>query len=625
MFPRSLTIKNFRSFRGAQVFNFPEQPGLYFMRGDNRVDDRLGGNGAGKSTVWDALHWVCFNRTAEGLKAGQVCNWSTSKGVEVSLSYDYGAGTDLIDVRRTWGPISWTLSMYEDDLGQIGGTTDLTKAEQNPFLADLGLTELLFQNVVMMAQGEPMFLDLKKDAQAELFGRVLGLDKWLEYSARASKMATGVDNECRRLESEVARLQGRLDVGHDYSRDIQEFEHRRKARIDELAASHDFINSGIVADKAKIAELEKELDAQEILLREDRGLMESRKLNADTAERVIKQMGVALAEHVAELRQLEKQIRTMAEDEVCPTCGLDVNKHPDAHRMIDDLKTKAEALAAEVRKGTNAVDAATKEKERAATLLQRAEDQYNDTRRGIDQIDANLRNLRMSVNKDNKRLDDIEEDIDRLEREANPYKDKQAELHDRQKATQEELRQAQRMLDAFNERHGLLSHWVRGFKELRLQQIAEALTEFEIEANSALDELGLGGWELRFDVDRETGSGSIQRGFTVTVRSPENAEYVPWASWSGGERQRLRIAAQMGLSNLIRSRMGVALPLEIWDEPSRGLSPEGIQDLLRCLERRARVEGRIIYIVDHTAHAFGGFAGTTVIVKDAQGSRIEQT
>jgi DNA repair exonuclease SbcCD ATPase subunit len=137
--------------------------------------------------------------------------------------------------------------------------------------------------------------------------------------------------------------------------------------------------------------------------------------------------------------------------------------------------------------------------------------------------------------------------------------------------------------------------------------------------------LGLIEWELGFQVDRETAKGTLQRGFNVAVLSPHNTKAVPWEAWSGGEGQRLRLAANMGLADLIRSRTGTTLNLEVWDEPTQGLSPRGVADLLESLAQRARNEGRQIWIVDHRSYDFGGFAGTATIVKSQSGSRIRQS
>jgi len=170
----------------------------------------------------------------------------------------------------------------------------------------------------------------------------------------------------------------------------------------------------------------------------------------------------------------------------------------------------------------------------------------------------------------------------------------------------------------------MLKMWSRNFKEIRLQLISEALDQLEIEANNEIMALGLVNWELQFDVDRETKSGNLSRGFTVNVLSPHNDEPVPWESWSGGEAQRLRIGAQAGLSNLIRDRTGADIPLEIWDEPTQGLSKEGVLDLMDCLAARARREDRQVWVVDHSELGYGGFDGIATIVKTDQGSHIVQ-
>jgi DNA repair exonuclease SbcCD ATPase subunit len=212
-----------------------------------------------------------------------------------------------------------------------------------------------------------------------------------------------------------------------------------------------------------------------------------------------------------------------------------------------------------------------------------------------------------------------------VEAEKNPFTGMLESGQERLQITKNKLRGVQDQLDRSHERHALYSFWVRGFKEVRLQLIAEALEQLEIEANSELMELGLIDWELRFDVDSETKKGTLSRGFSVSVLSPHNDERVPWEAWSGGESQRLRIGAQCGLANLIRDRTGCDLPLEVWDEPTEGLSEEGITDLMNALKERAIREGRTIWVVDHRSLGYGGFDGTVTVVKDDKGSRIIQS
>lgn len=611
----SLRLTNYGSFKEPTEFKFPEQPGLYFMRGDNRVDTRLGGNGAGKSTLWNALYWLTYGKTPDGRKAGDIANWDAGKGSKVELHYRYTEDNDVF-VERTWGPISWTMTLCEE---QMHGTTeDLTKADTNTYLSDIGATALVFQQSVLMAQGEQMFLDMKAEAQASLFGGVLGLDKWLDYSNKAAKMARGADDVCRRLEADLAKLEGRLEEARDYGPEIATFESKRKARRDALNAEFDTVNATLGKETSRLKAARADLATHDTSLANWIKERDDLRQRRDT-------LRTSLDDVKTEATRLERSIQELLDildsKEPCPTCGSSLSdNHQHAKRMAD----KADGYEKEVKDLTRMKKDLQAKVGEVDALLAKAEEAVAVRQDELDKLDREERGCLNEIDRCNRSLDSIEQDLDRLAAETNPFKAMQEEATQRAKTHRAAFLQARTALDRANEKYSLYSLWIRGFKEVRLQLIAEALSELELEVNSSLAELGLDGWELRFDVDRETKGGSTQRGFAVTVLGPSNPKPVPWASWSGGEQQRLRLAANMGLANLIRTRMGITFPLEVWDEPTKGLSPQGVQDLLACLERRAQVEQRQIWIIDHTSHHFGGFAGTATIIKEATGSRIEQ-
>lgn len=619
---KSLTLTNYGSFVGPVTFKFPQHPGLYFMKGDNRVDERLGGNGAGKSTLWNALYWLTYGKTPDGRKAGDISNWSRGKGTEVEFQYG-NPGGDEVWVKRTWGPISWKMWYLEDEFHTT--EHDLAKSEANPYLDDVKASPQVFQQSVMMAQGEPMFLDLKSEAQAALFGAVLGLDRWLDYSAKASKLATAKDNECRRLESSLAKLQGQHLETRDYSAEVRAFEEKRHEKLSALGTEFDFANSGAVKDKHNLKLLIEDIKAEDEALAPIKSRRDNCKQSLDDIDLERGKLNKQRAELVREREHLEQLCQRVLDDLPCPTCGMSLADHHAPDQFSRDLEVKVRALIKEAQVCVDKLEDLDKFERDMERTWNKECDLYDKALAHIEDLEAEERRLRNEIDRTNRHMDHLENQLDALEKEPNPFRGMQEEALERARSLDNAISRAQWDLDRANEEYSLYSLWIRGFKEVRLQQIAEALTELEVEVNSSLAELGLYGWELHFDVDRETKSGNVQRGFAVTVLSPANTKPVPWDSWSGGEQQRLRIAGNMGLSNLIRTRMGVSFPLEVWDEPTKGLSPQGVQDLLACLERRARVEGRQIWVIDHTMHNFGGFAGTATIIKDKAGSRIEQS
>lgn len=631
MTPLALRITNFRSFKETATFTFPEQPGLYAMLGVNEVEPRLDANGSGKTTLWEALCWCVYDKVSTGLRAGDVNNWEAGKGTRVE--FDFQVDTDdlsiLYTLTRTWGPISFTLRA-RDMLGNAGDfddTHDLAKSSNAPIMDLLRLEFAPFLQSVLMAQSQPMFLDLKHDQQASLFSEVMGLERWLEYSATASRKASEQDAVTRALERDMAQLLGQREAlsRQDHGDAARDWEAERTRRAAKLVELHEANMDKRDKVKAELDELqEAETNARAAFSVAQRKAEEpSHELRRVESEH--KGHEAWLASQTREVEALDAEVEHLTDKRTtdCPTCG---------HKMTRDEALSA--ITAARKKAVKAQGALLETKramghlaERIRLLRRDVDDLVNAEREARDAMDdATLKtsNARRELQFLDRELDDIEDKAERLAFEKNPYQRLQDDAEHAAEQLAEQIARTQRRLDDSMHRHSLLSYWVRGFKEVRLQLIAEALTELEVEVNSCVTALGLVGWELKFQVDREGKGGNVQRGFSVLVKSPLSKALVPWRAWSGGEAQRLRLAGNMGLADLIRSRTGATLGLEVWDEPTQGLSAQGVDDLLECLAQRARTEGRQIWLVDHRAHTFGGFAGTATVVKTPVGSVVRQ-
>ena len=63
-------------------------PGLSFMWGRNEVEPTLETNGAGKSTIWNALTWCLFGKTVDGLRGPDVVPWENGGRPLVTVQVD---------------------------------------------------------------------------------------------------------------------------------------------------------------------------------------------------------------------------------------------------------------------------------------------------------------------------------------------------------------------------------------------------------------------------------------------------------------------------------------------------------------------------------------------------------
>lgn len=613
---KALTLERFGGFIQKQCFQFPDKPGLYFLQGRNDMMPRLGSNGAGKTTLWKALFWLWFGKTPDGLKAGDVCSWGAAKGTRVSLDY---VGNDGLNktVTRTWAPNSWVLTVE-------GVTTDLAKGQATDLMADIGADFAPCLHSVLIAQEGVPFLDLKSEAQATLFSDVLELNAWVGYSERAGREASAIDRRVRDLETQQARLQGQLTAQEDFAPRYQAFENERRSRSERIEMQYGRLlqeEAKALDDVKRHAADVKRLKALEDELRVDVARQRDATDNARRAHEDALETERQLRWH---LQANEKDMSTLETHETCPLCRVKLVAAADPASTIKVIEAESVELERDLKKAEGSTNAAQDFLTECKKDADELEALYRETQRMLTEISAKLAAATRNAGNIAKDLDDLEDDLDAVAAEKNPYQDVHQKTSRESARIQSELAQVQQSLRELNERLSVCTYWVRGFKDVRLQLIADALAELEIETNSAALELGLVGWELRFAIDRETRTGSIQRGFTCHVISPGNEKPVPWASWSGGERQRLRNAGEMGLSNLIRTRMGVGINLEVWDEPSRGLSPAGVKDLLDTLAKRAELEQRQIWVVDHTSHTYGGFSGGALVVKTEDGASVIQ-
>jgi len=566
MILRSLYLRNFRSFRGEQTFDFPSRPGLYFMYGDNQAEPRLEGNGAGKSTVWEALAWLFFEKTSKGLKAGTICNWDVTKGTEVELTYEVEQPAWMqYTVRRTWGPNSWTMN------DGMGGFWDLAKDETNLLREHVRLDFAPFLSSILMAQGKEMFLDLKAEPKAALFAEVMQLDRWLEYSDRALAAARGADRSIAGINEALAADRGRLDAlrASLLRDDTAEWEEERMMRLFSIEKEYE----GLLGRQRHLVQRALDLEAKAARAREAH------------KEEII---STAAAEA---LRDIAKAAEARRGNKRCPTCNGPISDHLDGAIAV--------TRAAEVRLKDSLLDVAD------------AQAELSSCNRDIASID--------------KTLDMLEGRSEEAEKESNPHQDRKAHTERQVGLLEVSIEGLSDDAESHAADQSLATSWARWFKDIRLGLISEALEQLELEVNSCVTRLGLCDWQLLFDVDKETAKGTLTRGFTVSVVGPKNPKPVPWEAWSGGESQRLRLAANMGLANLIRSRTGTSLNLEVWDEPTQWMSAQGVQDLLQALEQRAREEQRQIWVVDHRTLGYAGFTGAVRVVKTGDGSRFDLT
>ena len=599
---QAVQLEHFRSFVKPSTIQFDDPPGLKLISGRNEVEPRLGANGAGKSSLWDAVCWGLYGTSIKGLRTSDLVSgpshWDRSIGpvgaarqieVWVKLEIDGEAKT----IHRTGPP------------GRL--LIDDQPAEQIDVDRLVGLSRSRFLNSVVFGQAQPLFVDLPIPARGDLLDEVLDLELWMRAADRTQFFVKAEDGKLAKLRLELARQQGRLESVPDIAelaRQGREWDDARDARLGALQARLE----GVEAERAALP-VPRETEAATLATK----LANARDRHRRQVERsgTYQRRAAVLRSEMAKLRESVEFFNT---NEVCPVCAQPMSRQFIGRHLME-ISTE-EAAKIEELEGLNGHIRTSHERE--AALLRAVDAAQGEMMLAEGERRAN------EVNQKAKEAEaqDLQRQISRCRAEVNPYDGMRMQSEELKTLLELDIAQKQDAEAALVSRLADLNYWRNGFRKVRLFCLENVLAELSVATRNSLMALGLIDWRIAFKTATETRSGTVKLGVQVDVQPPQRSA-GRFDVLSGGEGQRARLAGSLGLASLVQRWAGVQWRLEVWDEPTAWLSEEGVANLLDALAERAQVSGKAIYVVDHRALMHGSFDKVMTIVKDATGSFVE--
>ncbi len=591
---KALTIENFKSYKAPITIEFPCKPGLRLLTGRNDVTPRLGANGAGKTSLFDALCFLLFGVSARGVRASELVTWGEKRS---TVKGEFLIDDTTISIERTSNPNRILINDRASEQADVERLFNRTR--------------LRFMHSEVFGQKTNLFADLSVPERGALLDEVLDLTLWLRLSERANVKHAEQEKILVNVERDLAAFNARLSVLEDLDSlktQAISFEEERGRKLDELIQ--------------RLAETEAALTtAQAAEWDYDKALLD---VPADeVTQHMLNEAQILCANNTSMRAQLLKELQTLQKSHdfytnnvTCPTCGQAITEQLRSRHARTAVK-EIEEIETEITANRTAED---KLKTQAATLQQK----FQESRRLREtQIQERAR-LTAEVSAHTRALQTLEAEIDKVGSQTNnPFL---AEIEKREAEAGETKKQIQHKLANKRQAQGLAlqyDYWRQAFKRVRLFLVKRILLELEVETANAINALGLIGWSVKYTTEIENKSGTIKPGIHIQVQSPSGEG--SWESWSGGEEQRLRICIALGIGALIQRMSGIAFGFEVWDEPSSWLSSEGVEDLMACLKSRAEMMNKAIWSIDHRGPVFSGFSEEWTVVKSDQGSRIEIT
>ena len=537
----SIELAAFKSFSVPQLITFDAEQGLNFLGGLNRINPRMGANGAGKSSLWDAMFWCFYGYSIRGDRASDLTTRTAKRpAVEVTITVDGVRHA----IKRVGNPERLTI--------------DANPAAQQEVDSLLRLTRAQFGQAVLFGQSATFFLDLTIQQRGALLEETLDLSVWQRASDIAGKNCEIIQTAIAKSQRKLAYEAGRLDSlpnRKDLEQAIADAETQRQQKFEQslatLTVMEDTLADANQALKLSIAAHQKLKDSKHLESAMKETELISHKAGKDLAG----------AQAVITMRKNEINALDIKATGKCPTCFQTIDQTA-AKARAHDLECANIDMGLQLADLTDKVHQADAAYKRIRMLHQAHQSVINDAQ---SVVYGHKTSMEIASNNIITQCTTVELLIELAEQPSETQL--MLQQHDATLANiKAEIATTETELTANQQTLELASYWHKAFKKVRLFVIARLMAQLEAETANAASLLGLDGWRIQFVVESENKSGGLKQGVQVIVSNTDGSAAA--SLWSGGENQRIRLAVEMGLSSLIQRLSGVQYGFEVWDEPS---------------------------------------------------------
>lgn len=578
------------------LFAFRDRAEVAFKRGectvifgDNRTDRGSLNNGSGKSTLFEAISLALTGdllpRDTPITRDKAINRERDEAWVTMSLANDVLHQTMEIQ-RRFYRKRSAKATLFENDREN----TQLTSVAEvdKRVLELLGLSrEDLLRYYIISQDRQYNFLTAPDTTKKEILNRITNADMLQPVLDAIKADHKAADERVAEYETKILTLDTRRETLEENLRELKA-NNTAEANIAGLVGLLEgYINDSLALDK-EAKEIRKEFEAEKA----KRSDFEQR---LEAAPNFEKDINAAEAKITSLKTERKKNRRAAADLELalegaieCPKCGeqflpnSELNLTPAQIRRIidqrerDDIKFVTDIQQAE--KALEELEAKQRDYEQLASELTRV-------KRSMVAIRERAERLKRQMDEIDRRKADLEKRIEDAKRAVdNDASVKTAEA--KIKAVKAEIKTAKAELADFRYLTESLAFWdfhmgKNGFTTYLANKAIDALTG---SANRFLEIMDMD-FRLHITPFQTLKNGDARDKMEVFISS-NGISTNGYATYSGGERQRVGIAALLGVQRLLNmSTDGRGLDMLLLDESLSGVDSLGTMSIVKTMKR----------------------------------------
>jgi len=513
----------------------------------------VGSNGAGKSTILDALTFSLYGKSFRKINKAQLINSSNEKDCFVSIEFSIN-GVDW-KVERGIKPNIFKIYKNGEELNQSSSALDQQKWLEQSVLK---MNYKSFTQIVILGSSTFVpFMQLPAASRREVVEDLLDIRIFSSMNLLIKDKIRVIKDEIRTLELKKESLNEKVHMQREF---IQKIENEAESNIEFKNKKIDKLDDEVASLMKKTEYLDEEVKAQQLVL-------ESYKGSTDK----LKEFNTIKGKITQKISNIVKEHKFFSENRVCPTCEQDIEESFRLNR-IDDSQNKAE----ELRKGFEELQDAIKKEELRESNFKQTSGEISNLLNGISKNNTLISTCQ-------KQIRDLEQEIQRITDQLanrNTENEKLITFQESLEDTYKQLADKKESISYHDFTYSLLKDG--GVKTKIIKKYLPLINQ---QVNRFLQIMD---FYINFKLDEE---------FNETIESPIHEDFS-YASFSEGEKSRIDLALIFAWREVARFKNSVNTNLMLFDEVfDSSLDSFGTDEFLRII--RYIVKDVNVFVISH--------------------------
>ena len=541
---KKLRFKNFLSTgNNFTEINFDETPTTLVV----------GHNGAGKSTMLDALSFGLFGKPHRKISKGQLVNTINGKGTIVEVEFEIGK--QKYKIVRGIKPNKFEIWVNGNMINQDSHAKEYQSMLEKNIIK---LNHKSFHQIVVLGSSSFVpFMQLAGGSRREVIEDLLDINMFSKMNGILKEKMSLHKDQLRSNEHYINLVDTKINAQKKYLRDLSEITAYQKN--EKLA--------NIKTLQGDIREL-NEANAQVSI-----DVAESKLVTADIVKNAekLQELNEFAAGFRTQQKDVVKQAKFFEENDKCPTCEQEIDaKLKEYH--LNKCKTKAGTIS-------NALELHKSESDKLKEVIEGLNRQQDHIRNWQSKVDANNQEI-MRINTN---IDKLNEEISRIDNESGDLSEANSAL-EKLREEKEELQETKYKLAEQHSYYQVYGELLKdtGIKTKIIKQYLPVINQLTNKYLQILD------FFVHFDLDES---------FVETIRS-RHRDNFSYDSFSEGEKQRIDLSLLFTWRQIAKMKNSVATNLLILDETfDSSLDEEGIENLMKIISTLG--EDTNVFVISH--------------------------